>query len=122
MRVIKRIAEHYDVKELPFGRAYTWSPEQVVVERSKCAKRTCHTRSEVIDSEVLSCECGNNNTSRIREELAIQVLDEEYETRHHPWDRDTQAQAKQHLRDEVTYPEDSSWRYNDVTHRNGIEE
>ena len=44
MRVIKRIAEHYDVKELPFGRAYTWSPEQVVVERSKRPFQNRHSR------------------------------------------------------------------------------
>jgi hypothetical protein len=28
MRVIERIAEHYDVRELPLGRAYQWSTEQ----------------------------------------------------------------------------------------------
>jgi hypothetical protein len=33
----------------------------------------------------------------------------------HPWHYDDQSQEDQHLRDEATYPEDSSWRYDDVT-------
>ena len=42
------------------------------------------------------------------------LLDEDYEA-HHPWHYDTQAQTEQHLRDEAAYPENSPWRYNDVT-------
>jgi hypothetical protein len=122
MRVIERIAEHYDVQEVPFGRAYRWSPEQVVIECSECGKRATHTRSEFISSEVTDCGCGKGHAARIREELVIQVIDEEYEAHHHPWDHDAKAQAKQQLRDEAVYPKDSVWRYNDVTARNGIEE
>jgi hypothetical protein len=33
----------------------------------------------------------------------------------HPWHYDEQSQADQHLRDEKACPEDSPWRYNDVT-------
>jgi hypothetical protein len=84
MRVIERIAEHYDVQEVPFGRDYRWSPEQVVAE-CKCGKRTTLKRSKIIGSEVTSCECGKDNTATIREELVIQLLDEEYEAHHHPW-------------------------------------
>ena len=115
MRVIERIAEHYDVQESPFGRDYRWSPEQVVVECSKCGQRATHNRWEFISSEVADCGCGKGHSARIREELLIRVLDEEYEAHHHPWLHDTQAQAKQRLRDEAAYPKDSSWRYNDVT-------
>ena len=122
MRVIERVAEHYDLQESPFGRAYRWSPERVVLECSKCAKRTTYKRSELIGSEVSSCRCGKDNTARIREELVIQVIDEEYEAHHHPWEHDAKAQAKQQLRNEAAYPKDSAWRYNDVTARNGIEE
>jgi hypothetical protein len=85
MQVIERIAEHYDVQESPFGRAYRWSPEGVVVECSKCGKRGTYKRSEIIGSEVTECECGKGHAERIREELVIQVLDEEYEAHHHPW-------------------------------------
>ena len=85
MQVIERIAEHYDVEEVPFGRDYQWSPEQVVLKCSKCGKRTTYKRSQVISSKVIICECGKGNTARIREELVIQLLDEEYEAHHHPW-------------------------------------
>ena len=114
MRMIEHVAEHYDLQELPFGRIYQWSAEQVVLE-CKCGKKITLKRSEIIGSEVSSCECGDN-TARIREELIFRLLDEEeYEAHHHPWRYDTQEQAKQHLRDEVAYPKDSAWRYNDVT-------
>ncbi len=85
MEVIERIAGHYDVQEIPFGRAYHWSPEQVVLKCSKCSKRITYKRSEVVGSEVLRCECGKANTARIRGELSIQVLDETYEPYHRPW-------------------------------------
>jgi hypothetical protein len=113
MRVIERLAEHYDVQELPFARVYRWTPEDVVVE-CKCGKRMTHKRSELIGSEVTSCGCGEDHAARIREELVIELIDEEYEAHHHPWYHDAQAQAKQRLRDEAAYPKDSSWRYNDA--------
>jgi hypothetical protein len=122
MRVIERVAEHYDVQEMPFARLYRWSPEQVVVECSKCAKRTTHTRSEIIGSEVTSCECGEGHAARIREELVIELIDEEYEAHHHPWYHDAQAQAKQHLRDEAAHSKASPWYYNDVSAHNVDEE
>jgi hypothetical protein len=122
MRVIERLAEHYEVQELPFARVYRWTPENVVVE-CKCGKRTTHTRSEIIGSEVTSCGCGEDPAAVIREELVIELLDEEeYEAHHHPWYHDAKAQAKQQLRNEAAYPKDSAWRYNDVTARGGIEE
>jgi hypothetical protein len=122
MQVIERIAEHYDVQETPFGRDYKWSPEQVILECSKCGKKTTHKRSEIIGSELISCECGKGDTAHTREELVIQLVDEEYEAHHHPWLHDAKAQAKQHLRNDAAYTKDSAWRYNDVTARNGIEE
>ena len=85
MKVFERIPEHYDVEEMPFGRDYRWSPEQVVLKCSKCGKRTTYKRSEILGSEVIRCECGKGNTARIKEELVIQFLDEEYEAHHHPW-------------------------------------
>jgi hypothetical protein len=122
MQLIERIPEHYDVEEMPFARDYRYSPEQVVIQCSKCSKRRTHTRLEIIGSKVIECECSKANTARIREELVIRLVDEEYDAHHHPWFYDTQEQAKQHLRDEATYPEDSSWRYNDITSRSLAEE
>jgi hypothetical protein len=113
MKVIERVAEHYDVQEVEFGRSYIWCPECVMVE-CDCGKRVTLTRSELIDTQP-DCECGMDHTVSVREEVVIQLLDEDYEAHHHPWRYDTQAQAEQHLRDEAAYPEGSPWRYNDVT-------
>src|SRR5437868_5260310 len=85
VQLIERIAEHYDVQEMPIGRDYRWSPEQVVLECSKCSKRMTRPRSVLIGSEVIECECGKANTVRVREELVVQLLDEDYEAHHHPW-------------------------------------
>ena len=123
MKIVERIPAHYEVQEVgDFGRSYRWCPEQLVLECSECGTKLTLNRSEVISSEVISCECGKDDTAHIREELVIQVVDEEYEAHHHPWDHDAKAQAKQHLRNEAVYPKGSAWRYNDVTARNGIEE
>jgi hypothetical protein len=121
MRVIERIAEHYDVQEMPFGRDYRWSPECVVVE-CECGKKTIFKWSSLISS-VAICQCGEDHAVDVEEEVvAHMMLGEDWELAHHPWLYDARAQDKQHSRDEVAYPEDSAWRYNDVTARNGIEE
>jgi hypothetical protein len=114
MKVIERIAEHYDTQEVEFGRTYTWCPESVVLECSKCGKKMTLTRSDLILTQP-ECECGPCHTARAREEVVIQLVDEEYEAHHHPWHYDLQSQEDQHLRDEAAYPEGSPWRYNDVT-------
>src|SRR5918994_1794388 len=38
-KIIERVAEHYDTQETEFGRTYTWCPEYVVLECTKCAKK-----------------------------------------------------------------------------------
>jgi hypothetical protein len=114
MKVIERVAEHYDTQAVEFGRIYRWCPECVILECSKCGKKMSLTRSELIDTSP-DCECGRGHTARVREEAVIQLLDEDYEAHHHPWRYDLQSQADQHLRDEAAYPEGSSWRYEDVT-------
>jgi hypothetical protein len=114
MKVIERIAEHYDTQEVEFGKVYKWRPEGVVLKCSKCAKKITLTRAELI-ATMPDCECGRGHTARVREEIVIQLMDEDYEAHHHPWHYDLQSQADQHLRDEAAYPEGSSWRYNDVT-------
>jgi hypothetical protein len=114
MKIIERVAEHYVTQEVEFGRTYIWCPESVVLECSKCATKMTLTKSELIHTQP-ECECGKGRTARAREEVVIQLVDEEYEAHHHPWHYDLQSQANQHLRDEAAYPEGSSWRYNDVT-------
>jgi hypothetical protein len=114
MQIIERVAEHYDTQEMEFGRTYTWCPECVVLECSKCGKKMTLTRAELIGT-MPECECGRGHSARVREEVVVQLVDEDYEAHHHPWHYDLQSQADQHLRDEVAYPEGSSWRYDDVT-------
>src|SRR3954464_4380667 len=113
MKVIERVAEHYDVQEVEFARTYIWCPEGVVLE-CKCGKRMTLSSSELIQTKP-ECECGREHTASVREEVVIQLLDEDYEAHHHPWRYDLQSQGDQHLRDEAAYYEGSSWRYEDVT-------
>ena len=84
MRVIERVAEHYDTQEMAFGRIYHWCPECVVLECTKCAKRMALTRSELIDTHP-DCECGKGHTASAREEVILELVDEDYEAHHHPW-------------------------------------
>ena len=113
MQVIERVAEHYDAQNMEFGRIYKWCPERVVVE-CKCGKRMTLKRFDLIEAGAY-CECGMEHTASVREEVVIQLLDEDYEAHHHPWRYDVQSQGDQHLQDEAAYPEGSPWRYNDVT-------
>jgi hypothetical protein len=83
MRVIERVAEHYDVQSTEFGRIYKWCPECVVVE-CKCGKRMTLKRTDLIDVGA-DCECGMEHTNSVRAEVVIQLLDEAYEAHHHPW-------------------------------------
>jgi hypothetical protein len=114
VEVIERVAEHYDVQEVAFGRSYRWCPECFVIE-CDCGKRVTLTRSDILIGSGFTCEeCGAKVSPRIRAEVVIELLYEDYAAIH-PWHYDTQAQAEQHLHDEAAYREDSPWRYNDVT-------
>jgi hypothetical protein len=77
-------------------------------------KRKTLTRSDLIKAKP-ACECGTDKTASVREEMILELVDEDYEVHHHPWLYDLQSQEAQHLRDEAAYPEGSSLRYNDVT-------
>ena len=83
VKIIERVAEHYDVQETEFGRIYSWCPESVVLE-CKCGKRTTLNRAELIDAGP-DCECGRDHTASVREEVVARLLDEVYEAHHHPW-------------------------------------
>ena len=113
MRVIERIAEHYDTQEVEFGRIYRWCPECIVVE-CDCGERMTLKRLDIIGSGFTCEECGAKVSPSIREEVVIELLDEA-DAAIHPWHHDARGQAEQHLRDEAAYPEDSPWRFDDVT-------
>ena len=118
MQVIEYGDEHYETQEVPFGRSYKWCPGSVVVVCA-CGKRATFKMADLYDS-VVACECGADHAAGILEELQNQKPEvrgqtlEDYETTHHPWLHDAQAQSDQHARDEAAYSRDSSWRYNDV--------
>lgn len=82
VRVVERVAEHYDTQEVEFGRSYRWCPEYVVVE-CKCGKRKTLTRSDLIKAKP-DCECGADYTASVREEVVLELVDEDYEAHHHP--------------------------------------
>ena len=84
MKVIERVAEHYDAKETEFGRIYRWCPEGVVVE-CKCGKRKTLSRSDLIKAKKPACECGKDNAAIVREEVVLELVEEDYELHHHPW-------------------------------------
>jgi hypothetical protein len=83
VQVIERVAAHYDTQEVEFGRVYRWCPECVVVE-CKCGQRKTLSRSDLIKAEP-ACECGKDNTASVREEVVLELVDEDYEGHHHPW-------------------------------------
>ena len=84
MRIIERIAEHYDVQEVEFGKVYKWCAEEVVVD-CDCGKRSVFKRSDLLASEARCCECDKKPSAGIREEAAIRLPDEDYEATNFPW-------------------------------------
>ena len=84
MRVVERVAGYYAVEEVEdFGKVYRWRPESIVVDCG-CGRRTTLKRSDVIGSKPC-CECGAVPTGKIREEVILEVLDENSETGDRPW-------------------------------------
>jgi hypothetical protein len=85
VHLIERIPEHFDEQEVEdIGRVYRWCPEYVVVECDACGRRTTLLRSDLI-SRGFDCECGKDNAAIIREEVVLQLIDEDYDAHHHPW-------------------------------------
>lgn len=78
MRIIERVAGHYEARDAAgFNRVYRWHPQSVVTE-CECGRRASFRRLDLIGS-VAACECGAD-TARIREELVIELLEEDEPT------------------------------------------
>lgn len=76
MRIVERVAGHYDVEEAEFGRVYRWRPASVVAE---CY---CGNKPSLTISETTCRVCGTDLSEAVREELAArEARDEEL----HPW-------------------------------------
>jgi hypothetical protein len=71
MRVIEHEREHYEVREVPYGKVYSWSPERIVFE-CECGETLLWT------SPVTVCACGAVHTGISSE----REPDEEFR---HPW-------------------------------------
>ena len=106
-----RVVGHYEVDETPFARSYKWHPAYITL--------TCNCGSELTFSGVsvtpVCSRCGTDHGDVIND-LQKRENRQGHEV-NHPWDYDTQEQATQHLKDEAAHPEDSVWRYNDITSR-----
>ncbi len=68
--VIERIQGHYQVQETPYGEAFVWCPECVVVE-CDCGERP------VLSTSQSTCGCGADHAVLIREELTSRRSSEE---------------------------------------------
>jgi hypothetical protein len=108
-KIIERVEAHYEAREVPFGKVYEWHPTNIVLE-CDCGEKVTLTATSSISS------CGRCGAG-----LGSFVHDLEVHEGHlpnslaHPWFYDARVRAEQHLRDEATYPEDSPWRYDDIT-------
>ncbi len=110
-KIVVRVEGHYEVHEDPFSRAYEWHPAYVTLECDCGEKSTLSSTSTVA-----ICRCGAEHSAIVRD-----IQEREGRLRHevtHPWQHDTKEQAEQHLRNETSHPEDSPWRYNDITSGN----
>ena len=84
MRVVGRVAGHFEVhEEMKFVRAYRWCLECVMVE-CRCGKSMSLTRSDILGIGP-ECECAMDDTASVKEEVVFHLLDEDHESRLHPW-------------------------------------
>ncbi len=116
-KITERGEGHYEIKEVPFGRTYEWHSGYITL-KIECGEKVTVTAAS---STTNTCgQCGADYSDLV--ETSREREDQSTDETTHPWRHDTSAQDEQHLRDEVSYPEDSPWRYNDVTARNADEE
>jgi hypothetical protein len=108
-QIIERVEAHYEAREVPFGKVYEWHPAYLTVECDCGEKVTLGATSTIITCHRCGADLGGF-VNDIKEREG-HLPDE----RTHPWFHDAQARADQRLRDETTYPEGSSWRYDDIT-------
>ncbi len=90
--VIEYTEGHYEVQETPYGEAYVWCPECVVVQCD------CGVRAVLSISET-ACRCGTDHATLIRRVLASQSASHPWEAEYDEW-RNKQAE---NLLSEDTY-------------------
>ena len=108
-KIIERVRAHYESSEMLFGISYEWHPAYIAIE-CECGEKVTFSAT----STITTCpQCGadlgaffhdiKEREGRLPERLT------------HPWFYDAKERAQQHKDDEAAYPEDSPWRYNDIT-------
>ena len=115
MRITVRVEGHYEVRETPFARTYEWQPAYIVLE-CNCGEKWTLTGQ----STMTTCRCGADYSAIVNDIQEREGRLGREST--HPWRYDVQGQEEQRLRDEAAYPENSPWRYNDVTSRGADDE
>jgi hypothetical protein len=107
-KIIERVEARYEAREVPFGKVYEWHPAYVVLE-CDCGEQLILTAT----STTTACSCGARLGGLVHD---MQVHEDHLPDRlTHPWFYDAKERAQQHIEDEAAYPEDSPWRYNDIT-------
>ena len=109
VQIVERVQAHYESSEIPFGKVYEWRTEYVALE-CECGAKVAPSAT----STITTCgRCGADLGTFVRD-----IRAREGHLPHktsHPWFYDARERVQQHQRDEVSYPEGSSWRYNDIT-------
>ena len=107
-KIIERVEACYEAREIPFGKVYEWHPAYIAIV-CDCGERMILTAT----SPKTVCRCGADVGSFVND---FQEREGRLPDRlTHPWFYDAKERAEQHQQDEAAYPEDSSWRYDDVT-------
>jgi hypothetical protein len=75
--VIERLEGRYEAEDAPFGTAYRWSPECVVIECD------CGQRLALTDSTTTCGECGTDHAAVVRQKLVVRR--QEKNEAAHPW-------------------------------------
>jgi len=109
-KIIERVQEHYEAREVPFGKTYEWHPACVTLECECGEKLTLSATNAITTCRRCGAELGTF-VEDINKEREGALQDELT----HPWFYDAKERTNQHQLDEAAYPEGSPWRYNDIT-------
>ena len=91
--VIEHVEGHYETHIMPYGQAYVWCPECVVVG-CDCGEMLTLTTSECV------CGCGADHAALVRE---ITASHDPRRGALHPWDREYREWQDEFLRSDKPY-------------------
>ena len=94
--VIEHVEGHYDTHVMPYGQAYVWCPECVVVG-CDCGEMLVLTASEAV------CGCGADHGALVRD---ITASHGPRRGRPHPWDGEYREWRDEFLRSEKPFQQE----------------